>query len=154
MSKKYNIDPNWIETIPAIKRKKLWRDAILTVIVLSLAWLVHIYILWGLFSVAILYWFGWIKSPSSFSNQSFWKNYYVQVNENGLFRYLPAMKNGDPIQDLIPWRSLKLKAIKKSYGKVTKIRLINQELPMSVSNIELENLVNMDSLLSAIEKKL
>ena len=155
MSSVYLIDPLWIETIPAIRKKRLIRDFVISIVILIICWFIHLYLFLLLLGLVVVNWFIEFRYSSSIVIFKFWDEVILEVREDGLFQYSPALRKGkNPIMLYTPWSKLKLKEVKRNNNQIMKIRLINRELPWGANTIDIEHYKNMVALLQEIEEKL
>jgi hypothetical protein len=152
LGKIFHFDAGWIQELPAKRRRRRIRDAILTIVGLLLLSYGGLYCLAGGLVFATLWWLFEFRSPKATEMARFWNGTYVEIREDGLYQHCPAtVPDQDSVSLLTPWSALSIGAIEHRDAKVEVIELIDRELPPGVRKRRLEHYENMDALATEIE---
>lgn len=152
---RFDIDQDWVNSRPTRRLQSVVVSSIVNLLLLALAWYANVIVFWILLLCSVLYWgldlfLHWRQQRV----ETDWDYYFVEVRDDGLLQSAPPTRRSKVLRLLTPWKSLVLKDIKRSSGKVVRIRLLHRDLPKGARTIDLCNFEKMDRLLSEIEAKI
>ncbi len=149
----YQVEQDWVQSIPRTRNKRLLRDFLITLVALVIAWQINSYLFVVLLIVGAIYWLSELWSPSKADMEEYWKIHYIEVKDDGLLRVAPNANGTDSISVTSPWKSLRLKSVDRDKDKIKRIKLLDLSMPKGMQTIDIENYKNMGNLLNEIERR-